>query len=167
MKSFCFYPLFICFWLYLPFNASAQIFTLSKNKKPINLSGVYEGHWTDLNNNKGEIKMKIYSMKNSTEYGGFFISTDATGQIHTGAVEFQRENNFLKGYFNPTVYERYDSTRSVFNCYLGIHGVFKKDDSDNVVIEGEAVGGSCEENNLLFLYIKMEEPVLEEFITAQ
>ena len=75
--------------------------------------------------------------------------------------------NFLKGYFNPTVYERYDSTRSVFNCYLGIHGVFNKDDSDNVVIEGEAVGSACEGNNILFLYIKMEEPVFEEFITAQ
>lgn len=166
MKSFSFLLLFVAFSLTPPLNVSAQIFASNKDKKPLNLSGIYEGHWTDLNNNKGEIKMKIYSVNNATQYGGFFISTDSLGQTHTGAVEFQRENNFLKGYFNPTVYELYDSTRSSFNCYLDIHGIFKKNDRNEVVIQGEAVGGACEENNILFLYIKMEEPILEEFITA-
>jgi len=156
----------------LPFivsTATAQVFFQKKenNKKPVNLSGVYKGSWKDLQDNTGKIEMKIYSRNDYTTYGGFFISTNSLGHLHTGSIEFQRENNYLNGYFNPTVYDRYDSVRSSFNCFLTINGIFKKDKENRLVIQGEAVGGSCEENTIIFFDMKLEEAILEEFITAQ
>src|SRR5690554_971544 len=136
MKPFTIFSSLIALLLFFNSIAVAQIFPSVKqqNRKPLNLSGLYQGNWKDLHDNVGEVEMKIYSMNNGTEYGGFFISTNSLGQVHTGSVEFQRENNYLKGYFNPTVYDRYDSVRSSFNCYLNIRGVFKNDEASGLVI---------------------------------